>query len=351
VNLLRRAAAVGASVALLGSLVATTAAPLACASTSVVSAGSIPVGGTSTGTATFYFEENTRTAFPSSGGTLTVTVLDYAGNTTLTVGGGTLSAPGSLGSRLVVSGNTITVTTTSADFNNIESMRVSGITISASKTAALGAVQASLSGTLADAVTVGGQYTLASPGTVVSKAGASVERLASEFRVAQVITGLPPDWTGALVTLWDVYVSERVTRDGTGPPLHYRSLSVRQYEMWCEGTAPPRICPSRDLLTASGTDWEFQMDAAARAGHLVGTVEVHEGSAVRNATIEASWIATDTFHEVGGRRTDGPPGTSFYKTAYWDNNATVALTFDGAAVDGQRGYLAVWKTMDFSVVP
>jgi len=78
---------------------------------------------------------------------------------------------------------------------------------------------------------------------------------------------------------------------------------------------------------------------------------VHEGSAVRNATIEASWTATDTFHDVGGRRTDGPPGTSFYKTALWDNNATVAMTFDGAVIDGQRGFLAVWKTMDVSVVP
>jgi hypothetical protein len=351
VNLLRRVVGVGASAALLGSLVATIAAPGALASTSVVSAGSIPVGRTSAGTATFYFMENSRTAFPSSGGTLTVTVLDFAGANTLTLGGGTLSAPGSLVSSLSVSSNTFTVTTTNADPFNIETITVSGITISASGDAAIGAVQATLSGTLADAVTVGGPYTLASPGTVTSKASASVEGVASEFRVAQVITGLPPNWTGALVTLWTVYVSEGVTRDGTGPPLHDRRLSVRQYEMWCEGTAP-RICYSHDLLTASGTDWEFEMDAAARAAHLVGTVEVHEGSLVRNATIEASWTSTDTDHDAGGaQKTDDPPGTSFHKTAYWDNNAIVAMTFDGAAVDGQRGYLAVWKTMAVSVVP
>ena len=169
-NLLRKAAAVGASVALLGSLVATAAAPLALASTSVTSAGSIPVGGTSTGTATFSFMENTRTAFPSAGGNLTVTVLDYAGGNTLTVGGGTLSAPGSLGSRLAVSGNTITVFTTSADIHNIETITVSGIAISASGDAAIGAVQAILSGSLAPFVTEGGSVDLASPGMVTSRA-------------------------------------------------------------------------------------------------------------------------------------------------------------------------------------
>ena len=349
-DLLRKAACVGASAALLGSLVATVAAPMALASTSVISAGSIPVGRTSTGTATFVFIENSSAAFTGPG-TLTVTVLDYAGGNTLTLGGGTVSGPGSLSPGLLVSGNTFTVTTLGADDVQIEVITISGIVISASSTAALGAIQATLSGSLADAVTVGGQYALASPGMVTSKASAEVERVARDFRVAQVITGLPPDWTGALVTLWNVYVSEGVTRDGTGPPLHHRSLSVRHYEMWCEGTAP-RTCYSRDLLTASGAEWEFQMDAAARAAHLVGTVEVHEGSLVRDATIEASWTATDTFHGVGGaQRTDDPRGTSFYKTAYWDNNATVAMTFDGAVIDGQPGYLAVWKTMDFSVVP
>lgn len=94
------------------------------------------------------------------------------------------------------------------------------------------------------------------------------------------------------------------------------------------------------------------MDAAARAAHLVGTVEVHEGSLVRNATIEASWTATDTYHDPGGaQKTDDPPGASFHKTSYWDNNATVAMTFDGAVIDGQPGYLAVWKTMGVSVEP
>ena len=94
------------------------------------------------------------------------------------------------------------------------------------------------------------------------------------------------------------------------------------------------------------------MDAAARAAHLVGTVEVHEGLLIRNATIEASWTATDTYHVAGGaQKTDGPPGTSFHKTAYWDNNATVTMTFDGAIIDGQPGYLAALKTMGVSVKP
>ena len=168
-DLLKKAAGVGASVALLGSLVATVAAPLALASTSVTSAESIPVGGTSTGTATFVFIEDSQGAFPRVAGSLTVTVLDSAGNGTLTLSGGTVLGPGSLWPILSVTGNTFTVTTSDADPFNIELMRVSGITISASGDAATGAVQATLSGSLAPFVTVGGSLDLASPGMVTSR--------------------------------------------------------------------------------------------------------------------------------------------------------------------------------------
>jgi len=169
-NVLRKVVGVGASAALLGSLVATMAAPWAFASTSVTSAGSIPVGGTSTGTATFEFVENRLYPFTNEPGSLTVTVLDSAGNATLTLTGGNVIGPGSLSPSLFVSGNTFTVATLGADPLNVELIRVSGITISASSTAAPGAVQATLSGSLASAVTEGGPLTLASPGMVTSKA-------------------------------------------------------------------------------------------------------------------------------------------------------------------------------------
>jgi hypothetical protein len=167
-SLLRKVAGIGASAAMLGSLAATVAAPWAFASTSVASAESIPVGGTSTGTATFVFTENSSAAFTGPGN-LTVTVLDHAGGNTLTVGGGTVRGPASLSPSLSVSGNTFTVSTYDNDPLNIELVMVSGITISASSTAATGAVQATLSGSLAGAVTEVGQFNLASPGMVTSK--------------------------------------------------------------------------------------------------------------------------------------------------------------------------------------
>jgi hypothetical protein len=71
VDLIRRVAGVGVSAALLGSLVATMAAPGVFASTSVTSAESIPVGGISTGTAAFVLTENSVAAFTVPG-TLTV---------------------------------------------------------------------------------------------------------------------------------------------------------------------------------------------------------------------------------------------------------------------------------------
>src|SRR5207248_806829 len=69
---------------LLASLVATVAAPLALASVTVTSAGSVPRGGTSTGTATFAFQENFAACFDAIGSPdLSVVITDSAGNPTV----------------------------------------------------------------------------------------------------------------------------------------------------------------------------------------------------------------------------------------------------------------------------
>lgn len=150
----KKAVSIGASAALTASLLATVAAPSVFASTSVTSAGAIAAGSTSTGTASFTFTENSAIAFNTTG-TLTVTILDANSANTLTFSGGTLTAPGSLGASLSVSGNTFTVTTTGFDNNNVEQITVSGLKIAASTSAAAGAIGATLGGSLASAVLPG----------------------------------------------------------------------------------------------------------------------------------------------------------------------------------------------------
>ena len=77
-----------------------------------------------------------------------------------------LSAPGSLGATVALgpSGTSFTVSITASDPINIEPITVSGLRIAADAGAALGAIQASLGGTLAGAVS--STAILGSPGTV-----------------------------------------------------------------------------------------------------------------------------------------------------------------------------------------
>ena len=83
VNTRTKAASLAVAAALLAPLVATFGAPTAFASTSVTSAGTVLPGGTSGGTASFTFTENSANAFPTSGGNLVVGITDYAGGSTV----------------------------------------------------------------------------------------------------------------------------------------------------------------------------------------------------------------------------------------------------------------------------
>ncbi len=151
-SITKKAISVGLSAALLASLAATVVAPAAFASTAVTSAGTIPLGGTSTTAATFTFTENAASSFPSGGGTLIVTLTDSAGGSTVHfTGTPTLTAPGSLGASITVdsSGNFFTINASASDTSNIEQITVGGLKISADTGAALGAINANLTGSLA----------------------------------------------------------------------------------------------------------------------------------------------------------------------------------------------------------
>ena len=157
-NAMKNAIRLGLAVSLVASLAATMVAPVALASTSVSSAGTVPVGGTSAGSAAFTFTENTANAFPPSGGTLIVTIRDAAsGSTVHFTGSPVVTAPGSLGATAAIgSGGTFfTITAAGSDVVNPEQVTVSGLRISADAGAALGAIIATLGGTMAGAVTGG----------------------------------------------------------------------------------------------------------------------------------------------------------------------------------------------------
>jgi len=153
-NKWKKAISVGMSASLLASLFTVIAASSALASVTVTSAGTVPRGSTSAGTATFVFTENSAgtagTSFPTTGGTLTVTINDNGVAApepgVAFVGTPVVAAPGSLGATASVAGNVLTITTTGSDTSNVEQITVSGLKISADLLAGTGAISATLGG-------------------------------------------------------------------------------------------------------------------------------------------------------------------------------------------------------------
>ena len=132
--------------------------PIASASTTVTSAGSVPVGGTSAAPASFEFCENAAGDW-HSGGTISVTITDASGASTLSftdASGGvpapSLSAPGSLGASVAaVNGGTVTVNLTTDDALNLGCFTVGTLYITAAGSAATGVINATSGGTVAAA--------------------------------------------------------------------------------------------------------------------------------------------------------------------------------------------------------
>ena len=181
-SITKKAISVGLSAALLASLAATVVAPAAAlADYSVANTVAVPVGGTSSGTAlSLTFNDASTWSSGLSGGgfctatsggtvsaTLTYTIKDYAGNSTLSfVGTPTITAPSSLGASVAlaqtnVANDSFTVTITGCDPNNVEQFTVGGLQIAASGSAAPGQIQAALSGSSAFMLAITGATTTA----------------------------------------------------------------------------------------------------------------------------------------------------------------------------------------------
>jgi hypothetical protein len=164
-NIRRKGAGIAFTATLLSALVATVAAPLAFASVGVTSAGSVPRGGTSTGTATFTFTENTAACFTGAGSPdLQVVITDSAGAAKVGFSGtATVVAPtatlGAVTTSLSNTGghtnDTLNINFSNASNFNVEVITVSGLKITADSDAATGAIKATLLGSEAPCVLPG----------------------------------------------------------------------------------------------------------------------------------------------------------------------------------------------------
>jgi hypothetical protein len=150
----RKGASIAFTATLLASLLMTVAAPLVSAAVTVTSAGTVPRGGTSGGTATFVFTENAAACFAAgaSPAALTVTINDVDGGDVTFTGTPAVTAPGSLGATATVAGNVLTINFAASDIANIEQITVSGLGIAAATTATAGAISATLGGSQAACV-------------------------------------------------------------------------------------------------------------------------------------------------------------------------------------------------------
>jgi len=139
----------------------------------------VPRGGTSSGTATFTFTENTAACLPNVAmpGALTVTINDIDGGDVTFSGTPVVTAPGSLGATASVVGNVLTINFAGSDVVNIEQVSVSGLKITAATTATAGAIAATLGGTQT-ACFVGGTTTATGTLGVPTVAGATGQLIA-----------------------------------------------------------------------------------------------------------------------------------------------------------------------------
>jgi hypothetical protein len=154
---MKKAVSAATSAALLASLLATAVAPSAFASTTVGSAGTVPVGGTSGVASSFQFCE-TSAGLWHTGGTISVAITDANGANTLSftnATGGTAAPtiplnPGGLGGVSIVSvvGNTVTVNVPTDDNANALCFTIGNLFITASNGAATGGINATAGGTI-----------------------------------------------------------------------------------------------------------------------------------------------------------------------------------------------------------
>jgi hypothetical protein len=137
---------------------------------SVIGVGQISRGGSSGNLLVLQFLEVGVDAIPSTVGSFRVTLTDDAGDgsTVGFVGTPSVQAPGSLGATVAsLAPSVLLVSIRGADPNNVELLSIRGLGISASATAALGALRIHLD-QFSGSLVAGAEGSSLSPGTVVA---------------------------------------------------------------------------------------------------------------------------------------------------------------------------------------
>jgi hypothetical protein len=137
----------------------------------VIGVGQVPRGGESGKTLVLEFLESSVDAIPDAPGLFRVTVTDNAGDgsTVGFVGTPSVEAPGSLGATVTpIASNILQVSIVASDSHNVELLSIRGLGISASTTAALGALKIQLGQFSGSLATGAGSTAEMSPGTVVA---------------------------------------------------------------------------------------------------------------------------------------------------------------------------------------
>ena len=150
---------------------APTGIPVPAFRPSVIGVGLVPRGSASGETLILQFLESSIDAIRSAAGSFRITLTDNggAGTTVAFVGTPSVEAPGSLGATVNrLAPNVLLVSIVASDPNNVELLSIRSLGISASTTAALGALEVHLDG-FSGSLATGVEGTVSmSPGTVVA---------------------------------------------------------------------------------------------------------------------------------------------------------------------------------------
>lgn len=145
--------------------------PLALGPVEVTGVGDVVQGGVSRNELVLRVTETSPAAIGAGPGSFQVTLTDHAGlsDTVGFTGTPSIGAPGSLGaSAALAKRNVLAVRIVDSDSFNIELITITGLAISASRTAALGSINAVVSGCAGSLAGCTAANVLASPGSVVA---------------------------------------------------------------------------------------------------------------------------------------------------------------------------------------
>jgi hypothetical protein len=299
VNIRRKLSTLGLAATLLAATAIALTPGIAAASVTVGSAGSVPAGGTSSGTVSFTFLENAAAAFPGGGGTLSVTLADSLGVPTVHFNGQPSISidPTLTGVSIAMMPNLVgfTLTIGATDTTKVEQIVVGGVQLRTDSPAAAGAITATLGGSLATSVS--STTTLASPGTVTG--GGTGTHLVFATQPGGGVAGTP--WTQQPVVSVQNSANTVVTTDnttvitlapGTNPGGGVLTCTGGNSKTVVNGVATFSGCslnagsasPSTLVATAStgalqATSAPFTVTGPGTASHLVFTTQPGGGTA------------------------------------------------------------------------